>query len=181
MKISVFKKCLCLELETGGKILGWLGIISGILMILFGSIVLITVSLMSCKELREILQDDDFHDLLSEVSITECQIFKPFLIFASIFVLVYNIISIIINILLLLGIKKRDPGKIIPAVIIQGFATFTIVFRGIASISREGIFCAVLFGSIAYFIFMILYSLYVKIRNDCAPRYENQIIQICKS
>ncbi|KAL7050839.1 hypothetical protein ACKWTF_004240 [Chironomus riparius] len=181
MKMTVVNRCLWLELETCGKILGWLGIIGAIFMLLVAGVALIILSLMSCKELIQIVQDEDLQDLLPEISITDCQIFTAVIIVAAILVIIYGVVSTIINTLLLIGIQKRDPGKIIPAVIIQGFATFTIIFRGLASFSIEGIITAVSFGIIAYLIFIVLYSLYVKIRKDHTPRYENQIIQICKA
>ena len=44
-------------------------------MLLFDGVVLIILSLMSCKELLQIVQDEDLQDLLPEISITDCQIF----------------------------------------------------------------------------------------------------------
>lgn len=53
-----------------------IGIIGSIILFLFAGVVLILLSLMPCMELCEILKDEEFQELMPEVSISDCKIFK---------------------------------------------------------------------------------------------------------
>ncbi|KAL7050838.1 hypothetical protein ACKWTF_004239 [Chironomus riparius] len=175
MKIPIVEKCLCLELETAGMVFGCLGIVGGIFIFIFAAVVMVILSVTSCGDLLELVKDEDVRNLFPTISVSDCQVFRAFAVILTLFVLVYSIISIIINIFLLIGIQKREHGKVLPAVIIKAFATFTLIFRGLVSFSIDGILSAAIFGSLMFLIFVILYSLYVKIRNENRTGYENQI------
>lgn len=45
-------------------------------MVVFAGATLMVLSLMSCKEFYELMQEQDVQNFLTEISITDCQILK---------------------------------------------------------------------------------------------------------
>ncbi|XP_070499486.1 uncharacterized protein [Chironomus tepperi] len=173
MKIPTVERCCCFDLETGGKILGWLGIIFGGILSVIIFLVLIMVLPMSCED---ITADPQLHQVLPNIS-NNCTVFKIASIIALIIILAMVLVSVAIDVMLVQGISSRNPGKIIPAVIIQGLGFVSTVGKGVLSFSGEGIFSAVIGGLIMFYFFIVLYSLYVKIRDEKKTVHNTQFSQ----
>ncbi|CAG9800845.1 unnamed protein product [Chironomus riparius] len=163
MKIPMVERCCCFELETGGKILGWLGIIFGGIagLLMLGGLVM--VFSLSCDD---IMTDPNFQDVTQNFSRDNCTVMKAVVVVILVIVLAVTLVSVIIDVLLIQGISSRNPGKIIPAVVIQAIGFVSTVAKGLFAFSGEGIVSAIIGGAIMFYFFLVLYSLYVKIRDE---------------
>ncbi|KAL7050841.1 hypothetical protein ACKWTF_004242 [Chironomus riparius] len=163
MKIPTVDGCCCFGLETAGKILGWLGII-------FGSITIISILIgigflatLSCDDLEE---SDEFKKVTEDYSLPDCAALKTAIIVALVIFLIICLISTFIDVLLIRGIQTRNPGKLIPSVVFQAIGTVSSIIRELLAFSMTGVLRAVVIGGFMFYIFLVLYSLYVRIRNE---------------
>ncbi|XP_070499140.1 uncharacterized protein [Chironomus tepperi] len=163
MKIPRVDSCCCFGLETGGKILGWLGIIFGSLGSIFILIGIGIIVAVSCDELES---NDEFEKFKEEYDIPECKILKFSAVIVLIVILIFCLIATFIDILLIQGIRTRNPGKLIPAVVIQAIGTVSTVIQELLTFSISGVIRALVVGGFMFYLFLVLYSLYVKIRNE---------------
>ncbi|KAL7041734.1 hypothetical protein ACKWTF_000873 [Chironomus riparius] len=158
------KKFLCFKLETGGKIIGWLGVIGSGLIIPVLILLMVMVSSLSCKEINQL--DKRYADeLTGELGLNDCQtIFGAFIIICSILIAIY-MFGFVIYFLLLRGISNQNEKKILPAVIIEAVVLVGFALYSLANMTVETLVEAIIVGLIHFYIFTVLYSLYVKIRN----------------
>ncbi|CAG9797819.1 unnamed protein product [Chironomus riparius] len=151
----IFKSFFGFKLEIGGLIIGWLGVILTGLLIPVCVVLMQVPYLISRKSGRTI--DDNV--TFSKVLIIILSAFISLLAFSC---FIYS--------LLLRGISNRSHKKILPAVILLGTGLIGLGIGTLTSLSidysSDGIL-QVISGLLIYgYIFAIIYSLYVKIKDE---------------
>ncbi|CAG9797721.1 unnamed protein product [Chironomus riparius] len=160
--------CFCFDLETGGKILGWLGIIGGVIL-LIGSFN-IEIETQNCSISDE--QSSDFKVSCIEPNIKINPDVKPIGI-------VLLIGGLILYSLLLVGINNRNHNLLLPVIfayiagiVIDVILLITIIFVVGSFDSLIGYFLVPLFfvilihSCLSIYFARVLYSLYEKIKSE---------------
>ncbi|CAG9800842.1 unnamed protein product [Chironomus riparius] len=163
--------CCCFSVETGGLILGWIGIIGNAIGGLFLLAMLAGYNALTCED---ILQNEQFQEAFPDWTMENCQFLKTIILVGIIVGIVSNLIAFIIYVMLVRGIKTRNPGKIIPAVVINGIGVTIIILGNLFTFSLKGLFSAVIGGAIGIYFFLVLYTVYVNIKSEKRRSYSAQ-------
>ncbi|XP_070499285.1 uncharacterized protein [Chironomus tepperi] len=165
------KSCCCFGLETGALILGWLGIIGSAIGGLFLLALLAGYNALTCDD---IFKNEHFQQSFPDWEMKDCQFLKTIILITIIVGLVSNLILFIIYVCLVKGIKARNPGKIIPAVVVTAFGVVGAILFHLVTFSVKGALFAIIDIGIGIYFFLVLYSTYVNIRNEKRRSYSAQ-------
>ncbi|KAL7050825.1 hypothetical protein ACKWTF_004233 [Chironomus riparius] len=94
--------CCCFSVETGGLILGWIGIIGNAIGGLFLLAMLAGYNALTCED---ILQNEQFQEAFPDWTMENCQFLKTIILVGIIVGIVSNLIAFIIYVMLVRGIK----------------------------------------------------------------------------
>ncbi|KAG5679421.1 hypothetical protein PVAND_008988 [Polypedilum vanderplanki] len=147
-----------LSLETGGLIIGWFNIVLYTITILTTLFYTATMGLYKCDEINGFG--------FSTLTISECLTYKIVLTLSIIFLILIAVGLIVIYSLLIRGIQKREHKNIKPSVFIVAIEVILLIIKNLLMFTISGFFTAVFYGIIGGYIFAVVYSLYVKIRNE---------------
>ncbi|XP_070499514.1 uncharacterized protein [Chironomus tepperi] len=150
------ESCCCFSLETGGKIMGWIGvIIHGIAALIFSGLIY-KISSLECKP-------DGKTEFLRS---SECSDQIALFMGAAIFGLVFTLIFVVIYSNLIRGISLRQRGKILPALVMNAIGFVVYIAAAIILPSEGSIAATVITGAITLYFLIVLFALYAKIRNE---------------
>ncbi|XP_070494624.1 uncharacterized protein [Chironomus tepperi] len=162
-----FNSCLCLKLETGGKILGWfLIIMSSILVLMSGLMLALTLIIPCDKQARIDLDAQILTTFGFDYELSDCQsITLENLLLSTILILLASG-CFIIYLQLLRGISTRSHERILPALILEIISLISVIVEELISFNIKALLSALITGCISIYFCLILYSLYVKFKNE---------------
>ncbi|XP_070494623.1 uncharacterized protein [Chironomus tepperi] len=154
----------CFGLETFGKIVGWLGVLGSGFVISIIVIGMVYLSNLSCYDIR------DLDHALTEpytraFGLYDCEsIFGAYIVILTIVIAIY-ILSFVIYFLLLRGISNQNHKQIVPVLVVEALGLVYIVLKMLLNLSVGSVIGGLIMGSLNFYSFTALYSLYIKIKN----------------
>ncbi|KAL7050831.1 hypothetical protein ACKWTF_004236 [Chironomus riparius] len=166
-------KFLIFELETGGQFWGWFGIIINTISVVLLFLTILFLNSITCDDVLTFLKELNANDGLSY---EQCQALhvgiKGFIIISILLLMV----GLILLTLLVLGIKNRNHCQILPAAIAQGIdAVIILIFAPFSGSFRSFLFLTFV-GVIWFYMFVVLISLYKKIKDEKRGAYNAQYV-----
>jgi len=152
------ERFLCFTLETGGLFLGWLSLIGNILLAIASFIGIIVFSIYNCEDFAKAF-DQSFTNDENET----CGVIRGVFIGACVFLFALSIGFAYIGWLCIQGTRNRDHFRVKPLMILMAIATVLSIFQ-VASLTSSGICRGIINTAINAYCFVVLYSLYSKLR-----------------
>ncbi|XP_070499286.1 uncharacterized protein [Chironomus tepperi] len=166
-------KFLMFELETGGQFWAWLGIIVNSIFMVLLLLAFFFLNSIDCDDILTFLKELNAEEGLT---VDNCQKlhtgFKGFLIITIILL----IVGLILLFLLVTGIKKRNHCQILPAAIAQGIDAVLLLIFAPFSGSIGSFVTITIVGAIWFYMFIVLISLYKKIKDEKRGTYNAQYV-----
>jgi len=163
--IRVNKFFCCLKLETGGYVIGGLSLFSNALMVLFGIIAVLLLSIFSCSDIREIYEKDvklpeNFEEACSDLRI-------PILV-VTIIIILLSIGFALIGYLCVKGTEKREHSRLKPMIILLGISTVLCSLNLLQIVSKPilAIVFGLGYGLLYAYLFVVMYSLYSTFKEE---------------
>jgi len=148
-------KFLCFTLETGGLVIGWLSLISSILLALISIIVIIFTAVTDCEKIAELYGADP----------EGCSTIRGIFIGLSVFLVVVSAGIAYISYLCIQGTKARNHFRVKPMMIILAIAA-VLSLLNIFALTAQTIVSGLLSAVIDVYFFIVIYSLYTVFRQE---------------
>ncbi|XP_070508825.1 uncharacterized protein [Chironomus tepperi] len=163
-------KFLCFELEAGGKFLGWFGLIGSALFVPIFILEIVFFPSIPCGHFIRFV-DRYLKSFIDELGLYECNEIKGAFVNILLFFVVLYTIVFVLYFLLLRGISTRTHKKILPLVVFIAIGLIGhVVFLPYVLFTKgplNGLFIYEVFAfTIAVYVFLTFYSIYVKIRDE---------------
>ncbi|CAH1708639.1 unnamed protein product [Chironomus riparius] len=141
-----------------------------ILFALFIPISLIAIAitlLIPCSQQIRIQLDGAFlNNFGLGFQLNDCQSIALEILLMSSILLLLSIGCFFVYLQLLRGISSRTHEQILPALILEIFSLTLLVFGELLSFDIEGLLEAIITGCISFYVCIVLYSLYVRFRDE---------------
>lgn len=151
----------CFELETGGLFFGWLGLVCDTISVLLLVALNFFVAKAKCEDIQQA-----FETIGQEISSEQCDVIKTGTIVISVVSILFLLGLIVIDYLLIKGVRRRNHTLIRPFVIATAIAGILLTAGNILTFSLRGLITAIVYTLMYGYIYACLYSLYVKIRDE---------------
>lgn len=154
----------CCTLETGGLIIGWIGLIGNALGFIFCLIAAVLLIAYNCQDYNDfIARHDGGHFTRSELD--ACDTGRGIIIVGIIILALLSIGIAWISYCLIKGSSNRDHVRVKPMMIVMAVIA-VISFLGILSFTVSGVITALIWGAIYGYCFIVLFSLYEMLREE---------------
>ncbi|KAG5676290.1 hypothetical protein PVAND_006138 [Polypedilum vanderplanki] len=142
--------CCCCTLETGGLVIGWINIIFGFLGFI-GSIIMVVFSAGALN--------------VPGISGVEEALWITMIVIFSIYI-VFTLIYAIAGILLVIGTKRREHGKMVLMLFLMGLGVILSFIQLFTGANAATITSSILVALLQLYFFICIFSLYAMIKNE---------------
>jgi len=157
------EKFLCFKLETGGLVIGWFSLVGYVMSIVFSIIGFAVLCIYDCDDLIKILKEkgESVENQFEEA----CSMGRGVLITVCVIIAAISVGFAIIAYLCIKGTENRDHVRVKPMMIMLAIAAI-LSFVSALNLTVAAIVSGILYGVIYSFLFVVLYSLYEKFKQE---------------